>query len=372
MANITKKADGKYLIRVSKGSGKGRRYINKTFRGTLKQAREHAREIETLQDSGFAHGSIFTFGEYFEMWIKAIKPSIAPRTLDGYEGSIRRYALEQLREVRLSDIRSHHIQRIYLALTHLSPTTVRNLHAGLRTCFAYAAKRDYIRLNPCRRGHVDLPAKSQKEIVVMDDAEAWKFVDLCQRMPNGLVFDFALETGMRPEEYLALRWADITGNDVSVRQAVQFNRSGGGYYFKEVKTAAGRRRIPISEHLRKRLFGHRHEQNIHRLAMKGTWFDHGLVFANEIGRPFPINNLTRRYLTPILAECGFDKHITLYALRHTMATLLLLAGVNVKIVSERLGHASIAITLDTYSHILPGMQETATNAMDNVLRMVKR
>ena len=105
--------------------------------------------------------------------------------------------------------------------------------------------------------------------------------------------------------------------------------------------------------------------------MKGTWFNHDLVFPNEIGRPMQLPNVTRRYLKPILDKCNFTKHITLYSLRHTCATLLLMDGKNPKTVSDRLGHASVTLTLDVYSHILPHIQDEATDAMDRIMRGIK-
>ena len=110
------------------------------------------------------------------------------------------------------------------------------------------------------------------------------------------------------------------------------------------------------------------EEKEHRIAMKGTWFNEDLVFPNEVGRPHRMSNVIRRSFAPLLEKCGFDKHLTLYSLRHTMATLLLMAGVNPKIVSERLGHASIVLTLDTYSHVLPHIQDEATAAMERMMR----
>lgn len=103
--------------------------------------------------------------------------------------------------------------------------------------------------------------------------------------------------------------------------------------------------------------------------MKGTWFNYDLIFANEIGRPFAINNLTRRYFSPILEKCDLGKHITLYSLRHTCASLLFMCGENAKTVAERLGHANVNLTLQTYTHVLPGMQEAATDKLDRLMKM---
>jgi hypothetical protein len=128
VAQIKKISDGKYLVRVSQGTGKGRTYINKTIRGKLADAQKFAREKETLLDLGYAPQEIkLTFGDYFKRWLKAIEPTVQPRTFTGYEDYIRRYALSPLESLKLSEIRTHHIQSIYDGMTAkgLSATTVR-------------------------------------------------------------------------------------------------------------------------------------------------------------------------------------------------------------------------------------------------------
>lgn len=366
MANITKKGERKYRVRISKQSQGVRRFVNYTIRGTLKDAREFARQQETLLDSGELDRSGLTFAAYFRLWLAAIKPKIAPRTFDGYEGSIRRYALDRLAAMQLEAIRLEHVQTIYLEIGK-SPTTVRNLHAALRACFNYARRRGFIRSNPC--DNADLPAKSRRPIRVLSFEEARRFVAACGQTPNGLVFEFALETGMRPEEYLALRWSDISGSEASVQQVVQYRRSGGGFYFDKPKTAKSRRRVPLSDALRRSLARHRTAQLEHRIAMRGTWFDLDLVFPNEVGHPQPLNNLSRRYLRPALAAAGLaERGITLYSLRHTCATLLLMSGENPKVVADRLGHSSVTLTLDTYSHVLPHIQADATETLNRLMR----
>lgn len=354
------------MIRVSKGTGANRVRINKVFRGRLADAKAHARDLETMVDSGKALQSSLTFSDYFELWLKAIKPTLAPRTVEGYDGYIRRYAVPRIGKMKLSDIRTHHIQAVYIDVgVDLSATTVRNLHANMNACFSWAVRHRYISENPCK--YTDRPAKVRPEIVVLDDAEALAFVEKCREMPNGIIFEFALETGMRPEEYLALRWRDISGREISVAQAVQYNQKGGGFYFKDIKTQKGRRRISISERLQRLIAEHRRRQLTHRMALKVTWADLDLVFPNEVGNPFILKNLSSRHFKPIVEAAGITRNITLYSLRHSCATLLLMHGTNAKVVADRLGHASVVMTLDTYSHVLPHIQDAATDVMDNIL-----
>ncbi len=363
MAQIKKLGERRYLIRASRGTGRNRVYDNKVFDGTLAEAREESRDMEILLAKGRLAG--VRFEKCFELWLAAIKPKLAPRTVDGYDGSIRRYALERLRTVKLGRIERGDIQKVYDDCGK-SSTTVRNLHASLNAFFSWCVRRGDIKTNPCK--HTDRPQKSRKEIHVLNYEEANRFMEICKTMPSGVIFEFALETGMRPEEYLALRWRDLDGHQVSIQQVIQYNRKGGGYYFAQPKTAKSRRQLSISDNMRIRLIRHRREQNEHRLKMKGTWFSLDLIFANEIGRPFGLPNITRRYFRPIADKCSLEQHITLYSLRHSCATLLLMNGTNPKVVADRLGHSSVTMTLDTYSHVLPHIQDDATNAMDRILR----
>lgn len=382
MPSIIKKSDGKYLVRVSRGTGTRRVWINKTFEGTRKEAIAFAHQQEMLIATGrVPGGGRIRFRDFKAIWLEAVKMTIQPLTWDFYEGHIRRCTVP-LDDLRIDEIGPHHIQAVYNELSD-RPATVNGLHATLGVLFNDAIRKGLIRDNPCK--YTNRPRKQRPGITVLNAGEARGFLDICRGSRNGVIFEFALETGMRPEEYLAARWSDLTGGEVSIQQVVQFNRKGGGYYFKEPKTARSRRRVPVSEAMRFRLTGHRREQNEHRLAMKRTWFNHDLIFPDTIGKPLPITNLTRRYFRPILQIMwppvilpdGTErpnpdaKPLTLYSLRHSCATLLLMAGVNPKVVADRLGHSSIVQTLDTYSHVLPHIQADATSILDGVLRMAK-
>jgi integrase len=186
-------------------------------------------------------------------------------------------------------------------------------------------------------------------------------------------FLIALETGMRPEEYLGLQWADVDferGN-VTVRRALVWLK-GGGWRFEEPKTSQSRRNIPLTQIALTALRRHRKEQAEHLLKLGSNYQKHDLVSASELGTPYHWRNLSNRHFKKILEKAKLSKTFRLYDLRYTCATLLLSAGENPKIVSERLGHASIVLTLDTYSHVLPNMQQAATEKLERLLHGAQR
>jgi integrase len=142
---------------------------------------------------------------------------------------------------------------------------------------------------------------------------------------------------------------------------------GGGWNFDEPKTPQSRRSIPLSQATLNALKLHKKEQCEHLLKLGASYQKHDLVFASELGTPLNWRNLRSRHFKKILKDAKLSQTIRLYDLRHTCATLLLAAGENPKIVAERLGHASVVLTLDTYSHVLPNMQQSATEKLERML-----
>ena len=172
---------------------------------------------------------------------------------------------------------------------------------------------------------------------------------------------------MRPAEILGLRWSDVdlaTGSLV-VRQTLV--RIGKTWRFEPPKTEKSRRTIPLPRSVVRALAAHKARQAETRLRCGPQYQDHDLTFAAANGAPLSSTNLVRRHLKPILRRAGLPETVRFYDLRHTCASLLLTAGENAKVVSERLGHAGITITLDTYGHVMPGMQERATERLEGLL-----
>lgn len=178
----------------------------------------------------------------------------------------------------------------------------------------------------------------------------------------------AVSTGLRQGELLALRWGDVdlAGGALAVRATLQRTKEEG-YVLRAPKTKQSQRRIILGTVATAALRAHRARQAEERLALGEAWdASLDLVFPNTLGRPMDGTNLLHYHFYPLLKRSGLPR-IRFHDLRHTAATLLLGRGVNPKIVSEMLGHASISITLDVYSHVLPAMQAQAAAAMDDAL-----
>jgi len=211
---------------------------------------------------------------------------------------------------------------------------------------------------------VELPRQRREEVRPLTAEEAQRFLDAATGTRYGVLFEVLLATELRPGEALGLKWADVDeAGRVHVQRAL--TRAGD---FEEPKTARGRRVVPLPASTAQARppppqgTGGGTAGGGSGLGGSGPGVHHGDRRAR-----LPPRNLVRRHFKPLLEAAGLPATVRLYDLRQTCATLLLAVGENPKIVSERLGHASVALTLDTYSHVLPDMQESAAAKLEAAL-----
>jgi len=178
------------------------------------------------------------------------------------------------------------------------------------------------------------------------------------------LYVLAITTGLRRGELLGLRWDDADLELGTLRVGRALVREGGRHTLGETKTRRGRRQINLTPRTVNALKNHRKKQLEEKMKLVGLYKDHGLIFASGVGTPINPENLIKRSFKPLLEKAGLPK-IRFHDLRHTCATLLLGRGVHPKLVQELLGHATIAMTLDTYSHYLPSMGDQTAGAMGN-------
>jgi integrase len=264
--------------------------------------------------------------------------------------------------VGLKALTPAHVQALYREMQErgLSARTLEYTHAVLHRALKQAVRWNMVPRNVCDA--VDVPQVRREEVHSLTPEQARRFLDAARGERLEALYLVAVHAGLRPGELLALRW-----EDVDLDQAVlRVGRALSGGEFTTPKTKRSRRRIDLSAGSIAALKRHRTRQLEERMARAGLWQDHGLVFPSSVGTPLSHRNVVRSFKT-VLRHAGLPAAIRLYDLRHTCATLLLCRNVHPKYVQELLGHASIAQTMDTYSHVLPGMDSGIGDAIEEVL-----
>ena len=198
------------------------------------------------------------------------------------------------------------------------------------------------------------------------EEEARTFLEATHGDPFEALYILALTTGLRRGELLALKWNDADLERGTLRVGRALVKEGGRHAVGETKTRRGRRQVNLTPRTVKALRVHRKRQLEEKMRLIGLYEDTGLIFTTQRGTPVNPENLVRRSFKPLLSRAGLPD-IRFHDLRHTCATLLLGRGVHPKLVQKLLGHATIAMTLDTYSHYLPSMGDQAANAMGDTL-----
>lgn len=396
MAHIKNRGKNKWLVRVFLGREQGKvKFHDKLVRGDRKAAKAYADRIEAARDAGTLdqllnppEAEVLTLGSYLDRWLsEAVKPTVREGTYNDYKALLARYVRPALGALALAGVTPPDVQTVYNEMKSrgLSTRTIQYTHSVLTVALKQAVGWQIIPLNPAdytKRPKADsdeLEAADSNKLRVLDGAGADAFLKAAKSDPMGAALVFALTTGARPEEYLALRWSDVDFDkgEVSIRRVVQRRRKadGGGFYFLPPKTKKSRRTLRVSDSLLKVLKIHRRAQMAQRLSMGVRYRQLDLVFASSEGTPFQLNNLRRRHMVPVLEAAKLDKTLSLYALRHTFATLALAANLDPKEVSMMMGHSSVAFTQDKYQHVLPGMREATSQKLEKLLfknRIVSR
>jgi len=360
--NIKRRSDGRWEARIMTRDGARKSFYGRTRREVARRLTEALRD----QDQGLPIvGDRQTVEQYLTSWLESAKPTIKLSTWIRYERFVRRDALPALGAIPLSKLSPQHLQSLYSSrlAAGVAPTTVIHLHALLHLALDEALRLGLVQRNVTNL--VNPPRRVREEMKALTPEQARRFLEPAAETSLEAFSVLAVMMGMRIGELLALKWRDVDldRHTAQVRATVQ--RLGPSLVFSEPKSARSRRKVALPQMAVEALRRHRACQVEERLALGPAWDDLDLVFPNGVGRPMEHSNLRIRSFQPLLKKVGLPR-IRLHDLRHTAATLLLLQGVHVKVVSEMLGHASIAITLDLYSHVLPDMQREATAAMDRL------
>ena len=378
MARMHRRSKGSWevILEVGRDPQTGKR-VRRTFtvRGTKREAElAAAAQLSAVANNTFVDSSQDTVEQFLRRWLRDyVEPSLALRTQARYREIIEHDLVPNSGGLPLQKLRPQHVialeQRLRSAGNRrtgagLGPAAVQKVHNVLHRAMTHAVRWQALAVNPVDA--VDRPVVPRTEIRSLNAEQATQLLRALRSRPYGLQLRVALLCGLRLSELLALRWRDIdwAHGRFSVRQALDLQSDDGTPRFKETKTHRADRPLSLPTQLLAELREHRSRQTQTRLAAP-TWADLDLVFPNDFGRP--LSGITlRTHLNRTLAEASLPR-IRLHGLRHSMATLMLAAGEHPKVVSERMGHASVAFTLATYSHVMPGMHEGAAQRLADVL-----
>jgi len=359
---IYQRKDGRWCAQVSLD---GRRLTH--YAKTQRECREWLRDIQAQIEEGLTiDGARASLGEYLEQWLEVTKQSLRPKTWKQYSQIARQHILPGLGNIRLRDLRPDHVQSLYAAKQKAgtSASTVRLIHAVLHKALAQALKWGLVTRNVSDA--VNKPKPRREEMKVLDADQARALLKAAEGERLEALYHVAVTTGLRQGELLGLRWSDLDWDAGRLQVQRQLQRiSGQGLVFNEPKSSAGRRLVKLGPTVLEKLREHHQRQEQERLFAGDRWHEHDLIFPSTIGTPLEPRNLLRDF-KGLLQSAGLPE-IRFHDLRHTAATLMLQKDVHPKVVQERLGHSSITLTLDTYSHVLPSMQEDAADKLDALL-----
>ena len=371
---VYQRADGRWEAQISLGNRDGKR-IRRSYTGRHGESKQevldqlhkllHKRATATL-----AEPSKITLLEFLEHWLElGAGASVSPSTIDSYRRNLETHVFQVIGHIRAQQITPLHIQTVLsrmkvhrrakkgrsVTAESSSERSKQYLFSILRKAFSRGIQWGILIRNPCEG--CERPKTRKFEIAPLNEEQVRDFLKTARESPLYGLFALAIQTGARQGELRALQWGDVNLEEktISIRRTVSEVESGD--IEKAPKTAKGVRHVTLVDSSVELL------QELRVEALKRGWNKSAKVFHREgklITRAavnWDFNQILKRAKLPA---------IRFHDLRHTHATLLLLQGVHPKIVQERLGHSTIAITLDIYSHVLPSMQDQIAEKMNKL------
>jgi integrase len=345
-------------------TGRRRQKSKGGFR-TRKAAEAALRELVAGVDAGrYVERSTRTIGDYLDEWLEVVRPRLRPTSWNSYRQAVA-HVKGRIGAVPLQSLVPLEVENLYKELLAtrgrqgrpLSPKTVRGIHVVLRKALADAERLGLVVRNAAAAAKPPVPPKHDH--TTWTASQLAHFLGSIEDERLCAAFVLLATTGMRRGEALGLRWSDVDldAGRLSIVQTVTTVRDK--MVISPPKTARSRRLVSIDSDTVAALRDHRHRQNEERLQVGEVWSGErgDFVFTNEVGEPVHPSALSRLFVSSV-RRAGLPT-IRLHDLRHTYATVALGAGVHPKIVSERLGHATIAVTLDLYSHVTPAIDAEA-------------
>lgn len=389
---ISKLGPGRYRVFVDRGRDPDGRRSQHTevVRGTKKDAEAREAEIRRRLNSGsYVEPSRMTVAEYMAMWVESVQHQVERNTYRGYEQRTGTHIVPDLGSVPLQKLSPIQIQRAetdWLKRGNrrnggpLDPQTVLHIHRCLHRAMGQAVRWRLISVNPV--DGVEPPAVPHREQGYLTPEESERVVAVLVGDLYELPILVGLYCGLRPTEYLGLRWRDVdldagelrvTQNVHRMRQDESSSHMGHevyGFWFDDAKTHRSKRPVSMPGEVADLLREWRPQQAALRLKAGPSWTDLDLVFTDARGYPHNHDRVRRSFYRAL--EAAEVRKVVLYALRHTMATIALNRSKDLKLVAARLGHANEMLVLRTYGHLLPGLDRRLSDELGEAIRRPPR
>lgn len=332
---------------------------------TRKEAQAKLSALRRAQEEGrLVTGPAKKVGAYLDEWLEDhVLLTVQATTYDSYKCDVERLR-PYIGHIRLDALRYEHIQNAYAELLkRLSATSVHRVHRGLKTALRHAVLLGLLWNNPIDR--VTPPKPPRKEMRPLTPDEVNVFLESTRDDPLHALWVLLVTTGMRVGEATALHWEDLELKAATLQIQDTVKRvKGKGLVIGDVKTAHSRRRIILAGSTVDALRIHQEQQRLARKVAGDKWSDRGLVFCTAMGGPLDAGSVSHTK-DRALTAAGLP-HVRTHDLRHTAATYLMSQGVHPKVVQDLLGHSSITLTMNTYSHVLPSLHQEVADHMDRL------
>jgi len=360
------RADGRWEARYHvevDGALKRRSVFGRTKAEAAQKLRAalSARDAGTLPAAGKQSAA-----QYLETWLAGVQPNVRPRTFRSYSQIVRDHLVPALRSTPLTKVAPQQLQRLYAQLQEhgRSPKTVRNVHGVVHQALAQAHSWHLVAANVADL--VKPPPQRRPEMKALTAEQARQVLEAARGDDLEALWILALTAGLRQGELLALKWPDVDLDRGSLRVVASLVRIlGKESVLAEPKSRRSRRQVELSASAVDALRRHKAKAIASALEAGRPYDKQGFVFARIDGRP-RAGTATWKHWRRLLKLAGVPA-MPFHSARHSAASLLLSRGVHPKIVSEMLGHSTVAITLDVYSHVTPAMHREAARVMDELL-----
>ncbi|HEY8853914.1 MAG TPA: site-specific integrase [Candidatus Dormibacteraeota bacterium] len=364
--SVYQRSDGKWCGALVVA---GRRRV---IYGSTRQdaAQKLAKAMDAASRGLLRQPSRLTVGGFLDRWLEdTVKPRVRPLTYSGYAVNVRRHIIPALGDVRLDRLSPEQVQNLLNRKLKdgLSSKTVAYIRQVLRTSLDQAMRWNLVSRNVVTL--VPAPRKERKVIHPLEPHQVGKFLSAVAGRRLEALYVTTLALGLREGEVLGLQWEDIDLRAGTLRVQRQLQRFGGRLQLVEPKTDRARRVLDLPQYLVKALTEHQKRQVIERLTAGAHWDERGLVFPTSVGTPLEARSLLRDFRQVI--RKGRLPAIRFHDLRHSCATMLLVQGVPARVVMEILGHSDISLTMNTYSHVIPGLRKDAAARMEDLLANAK-